>query len=229
MAAVIPVIKVIGVALSAKSMIEGIKDGNFLQAVIGGIGAYYGMQGLGNAAGSVAQEGVAEGAKQTVSTAGAEVSEKVASQAAAKGVTEAASSLTPLAESISSELTEAAGGAAGGASLTATGSSVASDLAGATLESGKGLIGQAMETPWYDKVLSGGKKVMGWAEKHPELTSTGLKLAGGYLQAKAEEDRFNQLNNQEMERRRRRGQTANYTRQTRLRFDPNTRRMVVGG
>jgi len=60
MAAAIPVaIKVVGVALAAKSIIEGLKEGNLLKAALGGVGAYFAFSGLGSMTGvaKAAQEG----------------------------------------------------------------------------------------------------------------------------------------------------------------------------
>lgn len=41
------VVKVVGAALAAKAVIDGIKNGNLLQAVVGGVGAYFAFSGLG--------------------------------------------------------------------------------------------------------------------------------------------------------------------------------------
>lgn len=64
-AAVVPVLKGIGVAASAYSAVKGIKEGNLFQAVLGGVGAYFGatslMAGSTSNAASMGQT-VAEGA-----------------------------------------------------------------------------------------------------------------------------------------------------------------------
>ena len=93
MAAAVPIIKVVGVALSAKAAYDGIKEGNFFKAVVGAVGAYYGVSSLATpatAGGASGVAGAAEGAAQTATTAGADTASQVASQAAAKGLEGAA-------------------------------------------------------------------------------------------------------------------------------------------
>ncbi len=46
-AVVIPVLKFVGTALAVKSAVEGLKEGNLLQAVLGGVGAYMGLSSMG--------------------------------------------------------------------------------------------------------------------------------------------------------------------------------------
>lgn len=43
----ITVAKVAGTALALKSVVEGLKEGNLLKAALGGVGAYFGLSGLG--------------------------------------------------------------------------------------------------------------------------------------------------------------------------------------
>lgn len=74
-AAILPVLKIAGAALAAVSIVKGLKEGNLLKAVAGGVGAYFAFSGLGastaigkimeggaGAVGSVAPEAAISGA-----------------------------------------------------------------------------------------------------------------------------------------------------------------------
>lgn len=70
--AVFAAVKIIGVALSVKTLISGLKEGNLLKAVLGGVGAYFGVSAL-----------TAQTATQTAANAGLSAAEGGASVAEA--------------------------------------------------------------------------------------------------------------------------------------------------
>lgn len=88
-------IAVVGTVLGAKTAIEGLKEGNLLKAVVGGVGAYFGMSEMGafgaaqkTAAGaqSVAGTGAGAAAETTIRSAGAGLAEKAAASQAMTGM-----------------------------------------------------------------------------------------------------------------------------------------------
>ncbi|MCK9505900.1 MAG: hypothetical protein M0Q95_17190 [Porticoccaceae bacterium] len=96
MAAAVPIIKVVGVALSAKAAYDGIKEGNFFKAVVGAVGAYYGVSSLATpatAGGASGVAGAAEGAANSGLTAGANAADKAATAAVAKGIQDGAANV----------------------------------------------------------------------------------------------------------------------------------------
>lgn len=89
MADPVTILTVVGVGLSANALYEGIKEGNFLQAALGAVGAYYGLGTLATPAtqgGATGMEALAKGSENVVDTVGASVGEKLGSQAAAKTI-----------------------------------------------------------------------------------------------------------------------------------------------
>ncbi|WP_372831008.1 hypothetical protein, partial [Pontibacterium sp.] len=75
-------IKLVGGVMAAKTAVEGIKEGNLLKAVAGGVGAYMGFSGLAGAG--------ASGVSSTTGTAldaATKTGSATASASAAEGVT----------------------------------------------------------------------------------------------------------------------------------------------
>lgn len=73
--AIVAGLKFIGAAMAAKTAIEGLKEGNLLKAVVGGVGAYFGFSNLGAAVGTqqvttdIAQQTMTQGAELATNTA----------------------------------------------------------------------------------------------------------------------------------------------------------------
>ncbi len=95
--AIVAGLKFIGAAMAAKTAIEGLKEGNLLKAVVGGVGAYFGATSLmsggaasmaGTAEGAVSAAGTATGAagQQAIKTAGAGLAEQAAATSTMQGM-----------------------------------------------------------------------------------------------------------------------------------------------
>lgn len=160
--AVVGVIKVVGIALSAKSMVEGLKEGNLFQAVVGAVGAYYGVSSLASGAAGAGASATADGAAQATATAGANTADTVASEIAKKGAKSAveAGAKSAAKEAVGQSLEAAAKEAA----TETVGSSLLGDLSTSAIEVGNnapaGLIGQKMgetaATSAIDKAVAAG-------------------------------------------------------------------------
>lgn len=89
MAAAVPAIvaaaKVASVAYGVYNVLEGIKNGNLMQAVVGGVSAYFGMQGLGAATGT--QTAASAGGSVGVANPGAALNGALGEGAATVGGT----------------------------------------------------------------------------------------------------------------------------------------------
>lgn len=241
MAAAVPIIKVVGIALSAKAAIDGIKDGNIFQAVIGAVGAYYGLSSLATpatAAGATSVSATAEGAAQGAATAGADTAAQIAAQSAAKGA----------AESGALETISVGAKQLGGSSIT-EGMKMASSQAAGQMAANTGIdaINESLQkgADWMkgriDKVgsaLSGGagesasqgllSQSMKFANENPFVVQTGLNVVGGVMQGKAEEkllDRQERLLNERYDRM---GSPVDISGATRIKWDPQSRRFVQG-
>ena len=202
MAAAVPIIKVVGIALSAKSAYEGIKNGNLLQAVVGAVGAYYGINSLASGAAGITDQAAneaAKGAAQTTTTAGAATADKVASEVASSAAEEAAKGATQ------------------------------SVAAGAATEAAKiGAQEVAKETAKKSLIASMGN----FATQNPELTQAGLNLIGGYAQGVAEEKMQNKLLDKQeamyRERMHRMGTPGDVSYATSMVWNPETKRFEIG-
>ena len=229
MAAVVPVIKVVGIALSVKSAVEGIKDGNLLQAVVGAVGAYYGVTnfaaaGAEQAAGSIAQSGTAEGAQIAAETAGASTQDQIAAQLSTAGANQATQSTAQqglLQEGLNQTTTGLTDTALAAPTLAETGTSYldnVTQVGGGGITDlgnnvGKGLLENASNDNFFEQVLS-------FAKENPDVTNTGLQLGGSYLMAKAKEDEREDLLKEERRRYNRRGQVPGNVQ--RLSFNPKS-------
>lgn len=226
MAAVIPVLKVVGIALSAKSAYEGIKEGNLLQAVVGAVGAYYGVSSLASSAGATAAETaateVAEGAAQGAATAGAQATDKIAAEVAGSalesGGTLAKGAVRELGKSTVADLSNQSTtlvdlGGAGTAAIKGTAQELGKEAVKQTVtkEAGKGLL----------------RSVGTFIENNPEVTQAGLNFVGGYAQGKAEEDLEKELFKRQQRiydaQRERMGTPGNVSSATSIRWNPQTR------
>ncbi|MFA5632963.1 MAG: hypothetical protein WC997_15765 [Porticoccaceae bacterium] len=234
MAAAVPIIKVVGVALSAKAAYDGIKEGNFFKAVVGAVGAYYGVSSLATpatAGGASGVAGAAEGAAQTASTAGADTATKVASQTAAKGIEGAAMEGVEIAgqhlakraayDGAPGLLTQIGDGIQKGAewidkkgfeplreAVTGGEGKYAAD---GTLNASASNVGQ-------------GKGLLAWGKDNQEIVSAGAKLVGGYMEGKAEEDLIKRQERLIADRYDRMGSPVDVSRAGGIRWNPETRR-----
>ena len=243
MAAAIPIIKIVGIALSAKAAIDGIKEGNFFQAVLGGVGAYYGLSALATpatAGGAAGMEATAEGASQTANIAGANTAEQLATKAAAKGLEEGA------AEAIKLGGDAAAKGLGSGAEIASKGGFSLNE----SLQKGASWLKDKFDSNFVDpaKEFMGGNdgagtalvdgaksegmqsgggllsKAANFAKENPGLMQTGMNLAGGYLQGKAEEELYDDQKREFYKSLDRRGYSADVSGYTNTQFSPTTKR-----
>lgn len=190
-------IAIVGTVLSAKTALDGLKEGNLLKAVAGGVGAYFGASaisgGLGGAAGSSADvvSGTAEGASGTLAdqTVGANMADKFAAAGDVAG--------------ISSQNAMEGAGFANGASISGDASLNASlgDLAGkagasSEFAGGAGIGSGAAIAPkgpgLLDRLGEFGGDAVDWVNKNPMAASGALQVGGGLLQGMAQEDMLDQ-------------------------------------
>lgn len=115
--AIVAGLKFIGAAMAAKTAIEGLKEGNLLKAVVGGVGAYFGVTGL-MSGGAASVAGTVEGAAGASGTLTGAAGQQ-AIKAAGAGLAEQAAATSTMQ-----------GMAAGGAALETGLSSAASQLSG---------------------------------------------------------------------------------------------------
>lgn len=214
--AIITAVKVVGTVMSVVSMIKGIKDGNFLQAVVGGFGAFMGASSL--AAGSASSASNATGAVASDAAAGTSI----------MGDTSTAAMFGPAgpggASASTANLIEGAGSQGllqmGGATNNILGEGLAAGnnmLAGSAGDNGiKGsandrIIG-APESPngeagFFDQIGSGVKDIGSALKENPELAKYGFGLLQGYSQGAAAEDERDFLKKRLDEKRARVGKT----------------------
>lgn len=225
------VLAVVGTVMGAKSLVEGLKEGNLLKAVVGGFGAYMGLNSLGAFG---AAEGTAAGAS-TVSGTEAGAIESSFGEMASSGVEMPVSEFSTAGVEATSGLSEGAGifdsGAAGSLGFEQAGSITPSfDAGGAGIfESGITGAGAGLETLGQSAASGGGifdslQNGLNWMENNPKLTGAGLQLAGSYMQGEQLKDRDEMIMN-ENERLRRLRSTPG--RAPRMRFNPQTRRMEM--
>lgn len=206
--AIITAVKVVGTVMSVVSMVKGIKDGNFLQAIVGGFGAFMGASSL--AAGS---------AGSAASNSAGAVASDAAAGTSIMGDTSTAAMFGPAgpggASATTANLMEGAGSQGllqmGGATNNILGSGLATGnnmLAGSAgdsmLNSGDAtgkILGSAAEEPGFFDQMKGVMK------DNPELLKLGGGLLQGYSQGAAAEDQRDFIKKEEDARRRRMGQT----------------------
>ena len=113
-------IAVVGTVLGAKTAIEGLKEGNLLQAVVGGVGAYFGAASLmsggaasvaGTAEGAVSASGTATGAagQQMIKQAGAGMAEQAAATSTMQGMSAGGAAMETGLSNAASQLSGSAG------------------------------------------------------------------------------------------------------------------------
>lgn len=203
MAAAIPVVlaavKVVGTVMSVVTMVKGIKDGNLLQAVAGGFGAFMGVSSLmsGAAAGSAS------------AAAGAADAGAAAAGTAATAATPAASFMSPAVDAFAAPTAQLGSGLST-ASTGMTGSSILSGqspglLTGSTVDAALSAGAGTVEKSIGDRLIEAGSQVGGFMKDNPELVKVGAGLLGGYTQGKAAEENMAYDKRLEDERRARRG------------------------
>lgn len=203
MAAAIPVVlaavKVVGTVMSIVTMVKGIKDGNLMQAVAGGFGAFMGVSSLmsGMAAGSAS------------AAAGAADAGAAAAGTAATAATPAASFMSPAVDAFAAPTAQLGSGLST-ASTGMTGSSILSGqspglLTGSTVDAALSAGAGAVEKSIGDRLIEAGSGVGGFMKDNPELVKVGAGLLGGYTQGKAAEEKLSYDKRLEDESRARRG------------------------
>lgn len=168
--------KVAGTALALKTAADGLKEGNLLKAVVGGIGAYAGISGFMGGAGSAANLGTgasSEAAAQSFAAAGSDLSPEILGSAL--GTEAAHASVQGLAGNIINN----AGGALGGAGNLA-------GEAGVDLLGSSGLVGKQLANAGGSGSLFG--DVGRFVKDNKELVSLGGGAAQSYAQQKAAEE-----------------------------------------
>lgn len=207
-AVIMTVLKVVGTVASVVSMAKGIKDGNMMQAVLGGFGAFMGASSLASGA-------AASGASNS---AGAVASE-AASGGSIMGDTSTAAMFGPAgpggASAATANLMEGAGSQGllqmGGATNNILGSGLATGnnaISGSFVDEVVGqngaterILGNAANEPgFFDQA----KSLM---KDNPELMKIGGGLLQGYSQGGMLEDQRDYLKRQEDAKRGRTGQT----------------------
>ena len=245
-------IALVGTVMSAKTAIEGLKEGNLLKAVAGGVGAYFGASSLAGGAASGASDaatlsGTSEGAvSQTIAeTSGANLGDQfVATQGMTGGAGQA--------------ITNGAGMNALDAGLEKAVSSMGADI-GTTaampelsnFAAQEGLLEASTAIPsassWTQPLTNGantamssyqvaadpsileqiktfGGDVQAWAKENPFLASSTMQMGGGLLQGMGAQGRFDE-EMAALEASRKRRQTtgnANFLRTTQ--YNPSTGR-----
>lgn len=208
MAAAIPVVlaavKVVGTVMSVVTMVKGIKDGNLLQAVAGGFGAFMGVSSLMSGAAAGSASAAAGAADAGAADAGA-----AAAGTAAKVATPAASFMSPAVDAFAAPTAQLGSGLST-ASTGMTGSSILSGqspglLTGSTVDAALSAGAGTVEKSIGDRLIEAGSQVGGFMKDNPELVKVGAGLLGGYTQGKAAEEKMAYDKRLEDERRARRG------------------------
>lgn len=197
------IISAVMTAYSLKSVIDGLKDGDIGKAVMGGVGAYYGLT-AGAGATTVTQEGVAKGA-EGVAQAAADIGTEGAAGVIAEG---AAPAQQAQANQIFGDTADK------GAAIT--------DMASVDKVKGQGLLDRTTKKPG---LLSRGVE---WIKKNPEVSKMLGQGLQGWQQEALLHDKWSRDERLMREERQRRGASAGS--QQNYAYDPSTRRMVkVGG
>lgn len=247
-AAVVPVLKGIGVAASAYTAVQGIKEGNLSKAALGGVGAYFGATSLmSGAAGNAANIGatVAEGASAKT----ANLAQGMSGAGGMSGMTVGATGGQMLGSAGANALdltgaTKLASGVANGASATGSMGGLLGSLganantissAGNALSMSGGASAIENTGSMLDRFKSGVSAVSDWGKENPMLAGNLVQTGGGLLSGLGEQRRFDaeldEVQRQEAqmirlreEERRRRALTGNTDFLGNSRFNPNTGR-----
>lgn len=223
-AAIVPIIEFVGTAYAAKTAVDGIAEGNWKKAVIGGVGAYLGASGLVGDLGTAATTADAAAANGT--QAGAAMAADAGTGAAAGVAGSAAGDISGLGASAAgdgsmlSSLDTASGQVLGDAAPAAS-NTLASSYAASQAPS-------AM-TPAIAAAPSAagqGTGLLDWAHSNPMLANSMLQMGGAALAGSAQQDwqqklidEQNQLN---AESRARKGYWAPSAAPMSLKYNPRT-------
>ncbi|WP_372835841.1 hypothetical protein [Pontibacterium sp.] len=229
-------IKLVGSVMAAKTAVEGIKEGNLLKAVAGGVGAYMGFNGLAGAGGA--------GVSATKDTALDVATKSGSATAPASG----AGGITALSEmgGLDGALNGTAGSLSGGVSLNpelvsfndSLGAGM-NDISSVVLPDSSTYLqnnlgdmaskiapvaqpgGGLLET-----LSEYGGKAMDYMEKNPMVALTAAQVGGGLLQGMSQEKMQEAQWKRDDEERRRRSTTANTNFLNKLTYDPTRGRFV---
>jgi hypothetical protein len=255
MQAILPAIKIVGTVLAAKSLIEGLKEGNLFQAVLGGVGAYMGLSSLGAFAssGMAAQTASAATSGSQLSSAG--VGEAGAAASAANAVTGAdlanqvvSGASTPALSGYEAMMDTSFANTAGAGATAGTSASGGFfdgfkdmfDVGAAAPEAGGTALDLAMDAAEGPLSLgqlqelggvpaeSGGlfSDITGWMKDNKEMVGVAKDVIGGYAQAQSKQELLDRVERLAAERRARMGASVDPNALPRFQWDPQTRRLV---
>lgn len=209
-AIVMTALKVVGTVASVISMVKGIKEGNFLQAVVGGFGAFMGASSL--AAGGASGASNATGAVASDAAAGASImgDTSTAAMFGPAGPGGASASTANLMEGAGSQGLLQMGGATNnilGEGLAAGNNALTGAADTNILNAGDATSKVLAEPSFFDQMKGGVSDIGSMLKENPELLKVGGGLLQGYSQGAAAEDHRDFIKKQEEERRRRVGKT----------------------
>lgn len=215
---VVTAIKVVSTAMAVKSAIEGLKEGNLLQAVVGAVGAYMGYTNLtvGSSMGQMAEQGAAGGIAEGA-MAGTEIDQL--SQSIGNAVTE------PVAVKLTDSVSAAAAASGADNALATAGlESAGSNLGNSVLQEGAGQVTNqvAAEAGGRGALQMAGdavKKAGTFLNENSGAVNFGGQLLTGYAQGKQAEELEKKRLEEEEKERRRRGTSGVMPRTS---FDPTT-------
>lgn len=223
-------VKVVGVVMSAKSMLDGIKEGDWLQAVVGGVGAYYGATSLasGLAPADAATEGIKDVATETVKDVATDNSAGLLEQGLKFDPSTTLKDSLPSADAFQQSVDV-------GLDPMATIDKAGTDALSLTPEAPRRAM-NVLDTPAHmqaapepegllSKFGKHTKTATDWMDKHPNATYAGLQLAGGMMQGKAAEKQEDERRREYQRSRNRRGNVP--TNQPRAVRNPRTGRMEI--
>ena len=206
MAAAIPVIitaaKVVGTVISVVTMVKGIKDGNLLQAVAGGFGAFMGVSSLMSSVGSSATAAATAAAPDAAGAAASTASKASSFMNTASPFGAAQATNTLLPGGLASPVTDLATSSTGLLSGTATDS-----MLGAAMGADKALAAPSL----MDRLASGASSIGGFMKENPQLMQTAGGLLAGYSQGQMVEEKMKNDERLADEERTRRGYWATPT------------------
>lgn len=205
-------IALVGTVMSAKTAIEGLKEGNLLKAVAGGVGAYFGASSLAGGAASGASDaatlaGTSEGAVgQTIAeTSGANLGDQfVATQGMTNGAGMNAldAGLEKAVSSMGSDIGTTAAmpelsnfaaqeGLLEASTAIPSASSFTQPLTNgaSTALSGYQI---AADPSILEQIKTFGGDVQAWAKENPFLASSTMQMGGGLLQGMGAQGRFDE-------------------------------------
>ena len=191
---VLGAIKIVGGLMAAKTAVEGIKEGNLLKAVVGGVGAYFSFTGLAAGMGeagagtAVVKDAVTGGATAGASgAAGTTALTEATASVAADNILakEAAASLAKEAA-----ITSSNDGIVRGGLLDKVGSAIGDNKFGdwvGSLNDKGGMFGAAADGAEAGGMFSKGG-LLGGDYMKGQAISGGMQLAGGYMQGEGMEE-----------------------------------------